>query len=94
MSHIVLYYLLGVNLLALVLYGVDKLKARNRGRRISERTLLFIAFLGGSLGAWLGMKLWRHKTLHWQFAVGIPLMLALHVALALYIAFGGGDSSL
>lgn len=87
MDKLLIYYLVVVNLLSLMVYGWDKLKARRGRWRISERTLLALAFFGGSLGAWMGIKLWRHKTQHWQFAVGVPLMLALHLVL-LYCFYG------
>ena len=56
--------LLALNVLVFGLYGLDKRRARSGRRRIRERTLLLVAALGGSAGAWLGMCLWHHKTLH------------------------------
>lgn len=53
--------------------------------RISEATLLTMAAIGGSVGAWLGMSLWHHKTKHRKFAIGVPLVLALQIALAIYL---------
>ena len=72
-------YLLIVNAVALVLMLIDKIKAIRGRWRISERTLLTVNAIGGSLGGFLGMKLFRHKTLHPQFSIGIPVMLAVHV---------------
>lgn len=72
-------YLAAVNLLTFSLFGLDKLKARNRQRRIPERTLLFLAVIGGSVGALAGMGLFRHKTRKTRFSVGIPVILMLQV---------------
>ena len=71
--------LLALNVLAFGLYGLDKRRARSGRRRIRERTLLLVAALGGSAGAWLGMRLWHHKTLHWKFRLGLPLILVVQV---------------
>ncbi len=81
---IVLLLLVAVNLLAFVLYGLDKDKAKRGAWRIPEATLLLVAFLGGSLGALLGMEVFRHKTKHAKFKILVPLFLVLHVALAVY----------
>lgn len=75
-------WLLLMNLLGFILMIVDKKRAVRRGRRVPERTLFLMAVLGGALGCWAGMYLVRHKTRHWYFAVGMPLLSALHVALA------------
>ena len=81
----ILLLLAAVNLLAFVLYGVDKLKAKKGAWRIPEATLLLVAFLGGSLGALLGMEIFRHKTKHAKFRILVPLFLILHIALAVYM---------
>lgn len=81
--------LAAVNLLAFVLYGVDKLKAKKGAWRIPEATLLLVAFLGGSLGALLGMEVFRHKTKHAKFRILVPLFLILHIALAVYMVKRG-----
>ena len=62
--YIVLVYLAAMNVVAFFLYGIDKYKAKHAKRRISEATLIWLSLLGGSIGAWLGMKLWHHKTQH------------------------------
>ena len=82
---ILLSILAVVNLAAFALYGIDKGKAKRGAWRIPEATLLLIAALGGSLGALLGMELFRHKTKHWQFKILVPLFLVLHIALGVYI---------
>ena len=89
MKTILLAALLFVNLLAFALYGIDKLKAKKGAWRIPESTLLLVAFLGGSLGALLGMELFRHKTKHAKFKVLVPLFLILHIALGVYIFKSG-----
>jgi len=81
----ILLLLAAVNLLAFVLYGVDKLKAKKGAWRIPEATLLLVAFLGGSAGALLGMEVFRHKTKHAKFRILVPLFLILHIALAVYM---------
>lgn len=59
-------YLLIVNIFTFIVYGVDKLKAKEHWWRISEATLLFLAVVGGSVGAWVGMKVWHHKTMPYE----------------------------
>ena len=84
MHHYSLYYLLVVNTLTFLLYGIDKYKAKKARWRISEATLLMMAVIGGSIGAWAGMRLWHHKTMHKKFKYGIPLIILLQVALVFY----------
>ena len=82
---ILYWYLLIINVFAFVFYGLDKLKAKRNARRISERALLLLALVGGSVGAWLGMQVWRHKTKHAMFSIGVPVMLLLQAALYWWI---------
>ena len=84
-NHIVIYCLLTINALAFIVYGIDKLKARKGRWRIPESTLLLLAIIGGSVGAWLGMKVWHHKTMHLKFKYGLPAILLLQLALAVYL---------
>ena len=72
---------LAVNLFAFVLYGVDKAKAKRGAWRIPERTLLAAAWLLGGVGAWLGMRVFRHKTKHLRFVYGVPLAALVSIAL-------------
>lgn len=72
-------YLTIINALGLLLMLADKQKARRGAWRIPERTLLWVAALGGSLGSWVGMQMFRHKTKHLKFTIGIPIFLALHI---------------
>ena len=80
MPKILLLYLLLINLLGFVLYGVDKAKSKGKSRRIPERALLWVARLGGGLGCWLGMMLFRHKTKHTRFMILVPLWTVLWAA--------------
>lgn len=76
-----LLYIAGMSIALLGMMGADKRRARLGRRRISERRLLLWALFGGAAGGWIGMRLFRHKTKHRMFAIGLPAMTALHVAL-------------
>lgn len=75
-----LIYLAAVNAVTFFMYGIDKWMAKKARRRISEATLLGLAVIGGSIGAWIGIKVWHHKTLHKKFKYGVPLILLLQIA--------------
>lgn len=75
-------YLLAVNLVTFLVFGWDKLMAKLEKRRVPERTLFLLAGLGGSVGGWLGMQIFRHKTRHTSFVVGIPAILVVQMAAA------------
>lgn len=79
------YYLLGINAVTFIVYGIDKYKAKKTKWRIPEVTLLLLAVLGGSIGAWMGMKVWHHKTMHKKFKYGIPAILLIQIALMAYL---------
>lgn len=81
---LLLLYLIAINIVAFLLYGIDKWKAKRDAYRISEKTLLTVAILGGSLGAICGMHYFRHKTRHWYFRYGLPLIFVAQVALWCY----------
>ena len=81
----IICYLLAVNIVTFLLYGIDKYKAKKGKWRISEATLLTMAAIGGSIGAWAGMRLWHHKTMHKKFKYGIPVIIILQVALAVFL---------
>jgi len=74
-------YIVMMNIIAFLLYGIDKRKAIKNQWRISEFHLIAVAFIGGSLGALLGMWLFHHKTKHWKFKTMIPLFLIIHCLL-------------
>ena len=82
-----LWYLAAVNLVTFTVYGVDKAKARRGAWRVPEKTLFLLPLLGGSVGALLGMLVFRHKTKHWYFVWGIPLILLAQTALAVWVYF-------
>ena len=81
----IICYLLAINIATFLLYGIDKFKARKNLWRISEATLLTMAAIGGSIGAWAGMRLWHHKTMHKKFKYGIPVIIILQIALVVYL---------
>lgn len=81
----VLYYLAAVNLVTFLVYGIDKLRAKRGAWRVSEKTLFVLPLLGGSVGAIAGMKVFHHKTKHWYFKYGLPLILILQLALVVWL---------
>lgn len=83
--EILLVYLLIINAAAFLLMLVDKYKARKNLWRIPEATLIGSAVIGGSIGAMLGMYTVRHKTKHLKFTIGIPVILALQIVLAVFL---------
>ena len=85
MGVYILYYLIAINVITFLTYGIDKLKAKKGKWRIPESTLLLLAIIGGSIGAWLGIKVWHHKTLHKKFKYGIPLIVIAQIAIIFYI---------
>lgn len=84
LSEAVLAFVL-LNIATFVIYGLDKYKAKKRQWRISERNLLLLALIGGAVGAYLGMKTFRHKTLHPQFRYGVPACIIFHLILISYL---------
>ena len=81
MTKMILLYLLIVNALGFLLMLVDKRKAQKNLWRIPESTLFLMAVIGGSIGSIAGMYKFRHKTKHWQFVIGMPVILILQLAL-------------
>ena len=79
---ILLLYLLIINLVAFAVFGIDKRRAVKDRWRVPEKTLFLLAILGGSIGAWAGMRVFHHKTKHWYFKFGIPVILIVQVVLA------------
>ena len=73
------YYLVAINIIAFITAGLDKSFARNKKRRISEKTLFLLAIVGGSVGLYAAMLLFRHKTKHWYFSLGVPLLIILQI---------------
>ena len=81
----IICFLLAINIATFLLYGIDKYKAKKSKWRISEATLLTMAAIGGSIGAWAGMRLWHHKTMHKKFKYGIPVIIIMQIALVTYL---------
>ena len=79
------YYLIFINIVTFLLYGIDKWKAKQGSWRISEATLLMLAVIGGTIGTLLGMQVWHHKTMHLKFKYGLPLILLAQIALIYFI---------
>ena len=74
-------YLLCINTATFLLFGFDKQNARRSAWRISEKILMLLTLLGGSIGAWSGMHFWRHKTRYFFFRYGVPMVFVLHLVL-------------
>jgi len=85
--QILLIYFLIINVVGFFLMGIDKMRAKKQVWRIPEKTLFLIAVLGGSVGTNVGMYVFRHKTKHWYFVIGMPLILIAQVALGLWLKF-------
>lgn len=81
LKYLIPAYLIIINAAALLLMLIDKQKAKHGKWRISEKTLIGAALLGGSIGAILGMNFFRHKTKHPKFSIGLPLILAVQIML-------------
>lgn len=86
MFPVVLTVLVVMNVLAFVLMGVDKVKAKRGAWRIPEKTLFLVTALFGGLGGTLGMTVFRHKTKHWYFKLGFPALLAVQIVLLALLA--------
>ena len=84
---VILGYFAAVNLLGFALMGIDKRKAIRHAFRIPEATLFSVALVGGSLGTTLGMFLFRHKTKHWYFKFGMPIILLIQIGLIAFLYF-------
>lgn len=84
MNFLILYLII-INAIGCIIMLRDKYCAVNQLWRIPEKALLFVAIIGGSLGSYLGMKLFRHKTKHPVFYIGLPVILALHCIVLLFI---------
>ena len=82
---IILSYLLMINIFTMYTFFLDKSKDKNKKWRIKESTLFLLSITGGSLGALLGMKLFKHKTKHWYFKYGIPFILIVQIILTAYV---------
>lgn len=90
----IIIYIIAINVVAFIVFGFDKLRARQKKWRIPEATLLLLAVVGGSIGAWAGMLVWRHKTMHHKFKYGVPVILILQLAIVTWIIYKFGASAL
>ncbi|AQM58783.1 DUF1294 domain-containing protein [Clostridium baratii] len=81
MNNIFIIYLFLINIFGLLLMFIDKKKAKRHKWRISENTLILISILGGSIGSIMGMQLFRHKTKHVKFKLGLPIILIMQIIL-------------
>lgn len=86
---IILIYLAAITLFTFIVYGIDKRRAKKGRWRIPESTLLLLAVIGGSIGAYLGMKVWHHKTRHKKFKYGVPGIIILQIVLIGLYVFKG-----
>ena len=85
MQQMIIIYLVVINVVTFFMYGIDKWKARKAKWRIREAALLGLAVLGGSVGAWIGMRVWHHKTLHKKFRYGVPAIIVIQLLLVGYL---------
>lgn len=81
LQQVGIFYLIGMNLLGILVMGMDKSRAKRHAWRIPEKVLFGVSLLGGSAGTWAGMYLFRHKTKHWYFVIGMPLIFFVQAAL-------------
>lgn len=84
-EQLIVIYLVAINVVTFFMYGIDKWKAQHSKWCIPEATLIGLAVIGGSIGAWLGMRAWHHKTMHKKFQFGIPLIILAQIALVIWI---------
>ena len=87
MEYIVGIYLAIINIIGFLSMAVDKVKARKGAWRVPEKTLFLFAILGGGLGSWIGMYTFRHKTKHWYFVVGIPMIFVIEMMAFLHLYY-------
>ncbi len=83
MDYYIWGYLCVINLMTFLVYGLDKWKAKNHKYRISEKTLIGLAVIWGSIGAWIGMQVFRHKTKHPKFVIGVPVIFVIQIGIVL-----------
>lgn len=82
MLESILIIIVIINIVTFIIYGIDKYKAKKGKWRIPENSLLGLAIIGGSIGAYLGMRVWHHKTMHLKFKYGIPLIIVIQLVIA------------
>ena len=82
---IITVYIICMNIIGVAVMGIDKNKAKKKAWRIPEKTLFLVSLLGGSIGTWAGMYIFRHKTKHWYFVIGMPLILFAQIGAVVYL---------
>lgn len=82
---ILVVFLAAMNVAGFLSMGLDKSKAKQHQSRISEMTLMLIAIFGGAAGSWLGMEVFRHKTQHAKFSIGVPVIFAIQIVILLFL---------
>jgi len=87
MEYVIVGYLIIINAIAFITYGMDKRKAKKHLWRTPEVTLIGLALMGGSVGAFLGMRLFHHKTNHIKFYVGVPAIFMIEIVIAIIIKY-------
>lgn len=85
MKELIVIYLFLINIFGFIIMKVDKQKAINHKWRISEKLLILIAIFGGSIGILVGMRIWRHKTKHPLFYIGVPVILLIQILIDFYV---------
>ena len=86
MNPIIIYFI-AINIVTFFVYGTDKWLAKKNRRRISEKALWNFTFIGGSIGAYLAMKTFHHKTKHRKFTLGVPALIVFHIVLLIFMFF-------
>ena len=84
-KNLILIYLILVNITGFAMMGIDKKRAKRGAWRIPEKALFLVSALGGSIGTWAGMYFFHHKTKHWYFVVGMPLILLVQIILKMTV---------
>ncbi len=92
-TFLIIYFVI-INIVGLAIMGIDKRKAIKRTFRIPEATLFMVALIGGSIGSILGMQIFRHKTRHWYFVIGMPLILIIQIAIVVFLLSSSIEFSL
>ena len=87
MWQYLIIYIVAMTVITFIVFGIDKWKARNERWRTPESTLFLLSIFGGSIGALLGMQVWHHKTQHWSFRLGIPIIFILQTAFIVWYLY-------
>lgn len=88
------FYVVAINIFGFFIMAWDKMKARAGAWRIPEDNLLLIALAGGSAGIYVGLKIFRHKTRHSKFSVGVPIIFLVQTGIVVWLVCLRGDISI